>query len=390
MKYVLYGHGGSRNHGCEAIVRTTTAMLGNELPVDVYTSDLDGDRKYGTTEIASFHPYRELKSSKPARIYCGVMHKYFHNYDPMTRFELGEALKEKGDIFLSVGGDNYCNGRPGKHSSRNKLFSRDNKTVLWGCSITPELLKEKAVVEDMNRYSLITARESLTYQALIDAGVKTKTALIPDPAFTLKKQAVDLPDSFIPGNTVGINVSPMVIRLEKASELLYANICRLVDDILAKTDMNVALIPHVIWKMSDDTEPLKKLYAQYKETGRVCLIDPEQKMNAMELKYVISQCRFMVAARTHASIAAYSTCVPTLVIGYSVKSKGIAKDLFGTTDGYVIPADTITSEADISQVFFSLKDKEDAVRTRLQTIIPDFIARAYTAADLVRQLKDSM
>lgn len=41
-----------------------------------------------------------------------------------------------------------------------------------------------------------------------------------------------------------------------------------------------------------------------------------------DLKGYISRCRFLVAARTHASIAAYSTGVPALVAGYSVKARG--------------------------------------------------------------------
>ena len=55
------------------------------------------------------------------------------------------------------------------------------------------------------------------------------------------------------------------------------------------------------------------------------------------LKGYISRCSFFVGARTHSTIAAYSTGVPTLVIGYSVKSRGIATDLFGTYDNYVLP-----------------------------------------------------
>lgn len=42
-----------------------------------------------------------------------------------------------------------------------------------------------------------------------------------------------------------------------------------------------------------------------------------------DLKGYISRCRFLVAARTHASIAAYSTGVPALVAGYSVKARGL-------------------------------------------------------------------
>ena len=30
MRFVLYNHVGSANHGCEALVRTISSMLGNE------------------------------------------------------------------------------------------------------------------------------------------------------------------------------------------------------------------------------------------------------------------------------------------------------------------------------------------------------------------------
>ena len=73
-----------------------------------------------------------------------------------------------------------------------------------------------------------------------------------------------------------------------------------------------------------------------------------------ELKGCISRCRFLVAARTHASIAAYSTGVPTLVAGYSVKARGIARDLFGTEDGHVLPVqamDDPIAHAEAEQLF---------------------------------------
>ena len=54
--------------------------------------------------------------------------------------------------------------------------------------------------------------------------------------------------------------------------------------------------------------------------------------NCRQQKYIISQCAYFIGASTPSTIAAYSTGVPTLVVGYSVKAKGIAKDLFGTYD----------------------------------------------------------
>ena len=69
-----------------------------------------------------------------------------------------------------------------------------------------------------------------------------------------------------------------------------------------------------------------------------------------------------MGARTHATIAAYSTGVPTLVIGYSVKARGIAKDLFGTEDGFVLPVQTLSGSTDIVKVFCDIMSEEDNIR----------------------------
>ena len=51
---------------------------------------------------------------------------------------------------------------------------------------------------------------------------------------------------------------------------------------------------------------------------------------------MISQCRFFIGSRTHSVIAAYSSGVPTLALGYSIKSKGIAQDIFGEYETYAV------------------------------------------------------
>lgn len=58
-----------------------------------------------------------------------------------------------------------------------------------------------------------------------------------------------------------------------------------------------------------------------------------------------------IGARTHATIAAYSSCVPTLVVGYSIKARGIAKDLFGTDEGYVLPVQALAKKEDLVNAF---------------------------------------
>lgn len=138
--------------------------------------------------------------------------------------------------------------------------------------------------------------------------------------------------------------------------------------------MNIALIPHVVWPQSNDVDTLKPLYEKYKHTGRIVMIEDR---NAEILKGYISRCRFLIAARTHASIAAYSSHVPTLVIGYSVKSKGIAKDIFGTDDNYVIAAQNFKTDFDLIDRFEWLMENENTIRTHLQSFMPDYCKKAY-------------
>ena len=58
-----------------------------------------------------------------------------------------------------------------------------------------------------------------------------------------------------------------------------------------------------------------------------CLSSPAEWNSPRECFCLIAQCELLVCCRTHASIAGYSTGVPTLVLGYSVKAEGIAADL---------------------------------------------------------------
>src|SRR5690606_14821725 len=105
---------------------------------------------------------------------------------------------------------------------------------------------------------------------------------------------------------------------------------------------------HVVWTYNNDLETLNEIYQKFNDTGRVVLIGDH---NCMELKGFIARCRMFIGARTHATIAAYSSMVPTLVVGYSVKARGIAIDIFGTNENYVIPVQSLKEETDLTNAF---------------------------------------
>lgn len=393
----LYYHNGSKNHGCEAIVRGTRGIVSRVSTV-LYSFNKPQDELFGLDKCLPIYQFGALASdATQGHSVLPILKQHLPSFI-LNRLRNLKAKKEfrllpikeflsAADVFLSIGGDNYCYGSLGRLPLLNQtICNNGKKTILWGCSIEPKDIKNnKTLREDLSRYSLITTRESLTYNALIQNGINKNTHLFPDPAFVMDKVLpTDLPSNFVPGNTVGLNLSPLVQRLEQGGNIAFKNFETLMRYILQNTQMNIALIPHVIWENNNDLEPLTKLYRQFKHPGRVCLID--KFYNAMELKGIISQCRFMVAARTHASIAAYSTQVPTLVIGYSVKARGIARDIFGTEEGYVLPVQRLKEQDEVTQAFINLMANEVKIRAHYKEFMPRYIAKAYQAAEEVKKL----
>ena len=298
----------------------------------------------------------------------------------LTMFFRKKALltgAQKGDIFLSVGGDNYCYAGTDLIAANNRNLRRKGvETVLWGCSVEPELLNDMTVAKDIASYDLITARESISYEAL--KKVNPNTILVADPAFTLEKVELPLPEGWIEGKMIGINASPLILQSGKSDTLVLDAYKTLIQRILDTPDCSVALIPHVVCENNDDRIPLKVLYDAFAETGRVIMIDDH---NCMELKGYIARCRMFIGARTHATIAAYSSCVPTLVLGYSVKSRGIARDLFGTEENYVIPVQGLTDSNALADGFDWLLENESENRKHLARVLPAYIQRAYIAGN---------
>lgn len=376
----MYAHGGSGNHGCEAIVRSTLGLFRDEdnLHITLISKTPEEDRTYGIDQLCTVIPEQiPYPRCTPSFLSAYLHLKLKNNYVPLDKLNYKKAFDNirRGDIALSIGGDNYCYADAHCYTMMNDmLLQRGAKTVLWGCSIEPEILKQPAFAKDIARYSLITARESISYEAL--RNVNPNTVLLRDPAFTLEYPAAALPAGFLDGNMVGINLSPLVIEKETVPGLVIENYQKVIDYILAETNMGIALIPHVVWQAGDDRRPLQQLYQEYKHTERVLLIEDQ---NCMQLKGIISRCRFFIGARTHATIAAYSTGVPTLVVGYSVKARGIARDLFGTEEGYVLPAQSLKTENELLLAFRVLMLKEDSIRQML---------RAGTDADLKKQYRN--
>lgn len=380
----LYYHRGSENHGCEAIVRSTAKMLNTQLTL--WSTAPDADIAYGVDGIVNV--VEDTKQPPTgARLFESKVHHKLTGSDYLyTKFE-HEAFFSSvrpGDICFSIGGDNYCYGGKEYLGYYNRIIhEKGGKTVFWGCSFEPSEM-DAATAKDIARYDLITARESISYETL--KAVNPNTILVADPAFVLDSVELPLPEGWKEGNTIGINASPLIMQCAKDGSVVYEAYQRLIKHILDTTDMTVALIPHVIVATNDDRIPLRNLYEEFAPSGRVLLIEDH---NCCELKGYISRCRMFIGARTHATIAAYSTGVPTLVVGYSVKARGIARDLFGTEEGYVLPVQQLKESDELTQAFVRLYEKRDAIRAHLNETLPGYIARADAARKALEELTNN-
>ncbi len=406
-KLIVYMHAGSGNHGCEAIVNSLCHMIKEKVKLISYFGE--EDERYSLKELCEIRGERRFENHKAAHVLYYGYRKLTGDKESFIRYRYGDVFKnEAAPLAVSIGGDNYCyENMLGDLRLANSAFNRKGtRTVLLGCSIEPELLKRKEISEDLRKYHTIIARESITYEALKEAFGKTSKDIsektdkgmaekasggcpeilcFPDPAFTLTAKELPLPEGFAAGNTVGINVSPMIRDNEKKSGVTMENYKELVSFIIQNTDMQIALIPHVVWERNDDRGPVHELYRAFADTGRVAEIGDG---GCEELKGFIGRCRFFVGARTHATIAAYSMGVPTLVVGYSVKARGIARDLFGTEENYVLPVQSLEKKDDLTKGFQWLLSHEKEVKEKLGEVMPGYKKRALETGKEVDRLWD--
>lgn len=384
MKILMFAHSGSHNRGCEAIVRSSVELIKERLNnAEVYLASENPKSDVSITELNGIYDAspQHVKKYSYAWLIASLKYKLFKD----ETYALGHIHKnvikhiKNMDVFLSIGGDNYCYGeQPGWYEIDRRVKINNKKLVLWGCSIGEEDMSDRKLA-DLQLFDLILARETMTYEMLRDRGL-TNVELCADPAFTMGMEELPLPSKWQNGNTIGLNFSPLVWERNKQS---FETVKALIEHVLQSTDATIALTPHVIQEGNNDYEVLKQLYDIYESTNRVILLP--NHLNALQYKGYISRMRLFIGARTHATIAAYSTYVPTLVLGYSVKSKGIALDLFGE-EKLVLNLEDISHRETLINRFDELVAEEDELRQKLKQSIPRMKLMSYKAVEHLANL----
>lgn len=387
MKYYFPIHLNGGNRGCEAIAKGTALILKeNKENLIGLCTDMELDRKLGVDKYVTLQPFREhsLIFRVKNRIYKGLyrsnkwksqLFAYHYEYDSFLN-QLG-----KKDVMFSTGGDMMCYSENQVIYTVNYLQNRGIHSVLWGCSIGENNLTPLKI-DSLKHFSVIYARESLTKEVLLNHGMNN-VVVYPDPAFVLKPEICQLPPCFKRNEVIGLNLSNYVMGGFGYDTMFAQEVDSLIQYILENTDKQILLIPHVLWKNQDDRIISKLIKEKYNSSDRISVLDV-YNLNYCQIRYVISNCYCFIGARTHAVISAYSTNTPAIAIGYSIKSKGIAKDIG-------MPSETIVDSKNIKrgQLLESFKyviENNCEIRNFLSVNMVKYCAEAWNASSVINMV----
>ncbi len=386
--FLLVGHAGFWNRGCEAILDSTFRLLGEHFEKPTFTVisfDWENDRQYGKKwENVRFRRVTPEKWRSPYW-YMKTARRVLHlpSRDWRAIHSHLRAEYQRADAVLSVGGDNYStdySSFPGYYLDILR-YAREqgSKGVVWAATVGvfkhPDVCRK--VVEALKDTALITARESLTIEYLRSLGITENVRAVADPAFLLEPLASPAALSHGIGENrewLGVSASSMLWRYisdGKESDRTGA-LVKFIDWVIEQLGVSVALVPHVV-----DTRPIARLdrndhlfFLQIRERikhrDRTLIVDPS--LRAREMKHIISRCRFFMGSRTHSTIAALSSRVPTISLSYSMKSRGINRDVLGNED-FVIPVGELCFDT-MQRVFRRLIEREEEIRAVLRERIP--------------------
>jgi polysaccharide pyruvyl transferase WcaK-like protein len=300
----------------------------------------------------------------------------------VSRYESTAESIGDVDAIVSVGGDNYSfdYGRPSRFWALNDFWRQRGVPVfVWGASVGPfpHGADEHVAASSLRGVSRIFARELDTVSYLDSIGVSENVSVSADPAFTLEPETCDevnLAGEL--GSCVGLNLSPLFGRYTGLGpdEWLEASV-QCVLRMGEVTGRRIVLVPHVMLEGQSDEAFLWRIAERVGSSVDLAVLPGH--LSARQLKACIARFSVFVGARTHATIAALSSLVPTVTLAYSTKAYGINREIFGHTD-YVMSAAEFDPNR-LALMATAMLDDKEAVRA-LEERVPPLVQRARESA----------
>lgn len=398
--FILAGNGPYDNRGCEAIVRGTVKILRHYYkdPSFLCVSFFQNQDQFEKQSREEFDPaiiHKSTNSNKKNGPMRGIQ---FAQRKLMPKRYIGSMYKElfptinETEAVLSIGGDNYSldYGVPDLFTGLDTLVLENKKPIIiWGASVGPfEKIPgyEKYMKKHLQNVTGIFARESATVEYLNKIGVIDNVYKVADPAFLMDATEPQSDKKIkIEEDSIGINLSPLMVRYFSDGDMgSWINTAtKIVEHISNRTDNTIYLIPHVTTPNSNDYLFLKKVKENTKiSKGKIILLSPIY--NASETKWIISKMKLFAGSRTHSTIAALSSYVPTLSFAYSIKAKGINRDIFGHED-YCLDPEKLTPEI-VAKKIESMLETKNEIRAKLKVTIPNIENKALLAGEILMKI----
>lgn len=386
-RFYLSGQRTFENRGCEALVRSTVMMLNEAFgPCEILVPSDNIARDAAQWPESGDFGVRFVRAYTPPHT------RYWVHFQRLPLRFIKQAgwpfpfprwLKEQlagVDAVLAIGGDNYSLDYklPSLWMGIDRLaMDLGTPVYLWGASVGPfEGEKDflPIIRAHLARMDSISVRESISFDYLTKTLGLTNVVNVADPAFTLIPESIEM-TSFWPrdvgAGVIGVNISPLIERYRRKDQNLRNETIDFIRAAVAK-GFGVLLVPHVIRAgangKGNDAEYMSKMFEDLADLGNSVTITPST-LNAAQIKGVVAKLRFFFGARTHATIAALSSCVPTISISYSVKAKGINADIF--SDPKMVLKTPDVSCANLLEKLEYLTRNEDNIILSLKNKIPE-------------------
>lgn len=403
---VITGVTSFRNRGVEALVTCTIREIRDRLPGVSFTV-LDRGTEFDRARLPAadveFLPDGTLHHLHSGRIRRGATAVFPLLDKPALRARRRIA---RATAVVATGGDIFCS-EYGHLSLLGHLgplrLARGHGVpfYLHAQSIGPFTNEaDRDVFQKTVRHAAgISVRERVSYNYLTEELKFPPESILhaADPAFLLAPADPAEGDrlfSHLRGRedrpTVALSVSQAICQWIQADADRHRETwLEVIAWLRRELDANIILIPHVQEAYDGNNDNLVATALL-----RGCGWDPRVRLaggdlSAAGFKAILSRCDLVIAERMHASIAALSSGVPVLTIGYSVKAEGILSDLLGgeitRSQALISIRDFLVPGAATTRVQETWRSRH-ALTALLRTALPQAVRRAAAAFDLFSKL----
>ncbi|UHT63365.1 polysaccharide pyruvyl transferase family protein [Acinetobacter lwoffii] len=385
-KFYLSGHRTLKNKGCEALVRSTAGLINmyygkGNVCIYVPSNNIQEDKiqfpdyeEYGIEFVEAYLP-------KIASLWVNFQMlpiPFIKNIK--WPFKIEQRLWniiDSVDAVFAIGGDNYSLDYkiPSLIVAIDSIPMQLNKPIfLWGGSVGPFSTMPTYVPfikRHLEKFKFIGVRESQTFNYLTNNLMLKNVISMADPAFNLIPEKIET-EVFFKDNekkVLGFNISPLIERFNKGDFVLINEVESFLEKVILEYDLNVILIPHVTISGNNDYEYMYKIFNNLNVKYADRIVIASEKYNAAQIKYLMKHIDYFIGARTHSTIAAMSSYVPTISISYSIKAIGINEDIFGTRD--VLIATSEVSCINLIKKLNYLIENYDFLKAQLFKVVPE-------------------